>query len=97
MPDLEYHPAARDEVVRAFEWYRQVDEQVAQKFKIELDRAERLVLRSPSAWGPYLHGTKGFRFRGFPFVLAYTHHRERIIVIALAHTRRRPGYWKKRI
>lgn len=61
MPELEYHPAAHDEVVRAFEWYDQVDSQVSQKFKVELDRAERLVVRSPTAWGPYFHGTQGLR------------------------------------
>lgn len=97
MLDLEYHPAARDEIVRAFEWYDEIDDQVGQKFKLELERAERLVSRSPLSWGIYFHGTKGFRFRGFPFVLAYICNDDRITVIALAHTRRRPGYWKNRV
>ena len=53
MPDLELecHPAAHDEVVGAFEWYNQIDTQVAEKFKLELDRAEKLILRAPAAWG----------------------------------------------
>ena len=97
MLELEYHPAARDEVIRAFRWYDEIDGQVGQKFKLELERAEQRVLSSPSSWGPYFHGTKGFRFRGFPFVLAYVFNDASVTVIAMAHTRRRPGYWKKRI
>ncbi len=95
--EIQYHPAAAEEVVRANNWYENIDPNVAQKFKRELDRAERLVSRSPAAWASYFHGTSGFRFRGFPFVMAYILREESIFVIALAHSRRRPGYWKKRI
>lgn len=97
MTELEYHPAASDEVAQSFDWYYDIAPAVAQNFKVELERAESLVLRSPEAWGPYLHDTKGFRFRGFPFAMAYIIRDNRIIVIAVAHTKRRPGYWKDRL
>lgn len=97
MPQIEYHPQASDEVAQAFDWYSEVDPDVADRFKIELDRAEQLVQRSPEAWGSYLHNTSGFRFRGFPFVMAYILRDQRIIVIAVAHTRRKPGYWRDRL
>ncbi len=95
MTQLEYHPDASDEVAQAFDWYSRVDADVGEIFKIELDRAEQLVQRSPEAWGRYLHDTRGFR--GFPFVMAYIIRESRIIVIAVAHTRRRPGYWRDRL
>ena len=95
--ELKYHPAASDEVARAVKWYEEIDSRLADKFKLELARAERLVLRSPATWGPYLHGSNGFRFRGFPFVMAFIEHDEHIYVVALAHTRRRPGYWEARL
>jgi plasmid stabilization system protein ParE len=94
---LEYHPEASDEVAEAFDWYSEIDPEVGDRFKLELDRAEQFVGRSPEAWGPYLHDTRGFRFRGFPFVMAYIVRDERIIVIAVAHTRRKPGYWRDRL
>ncbi len=97
MAQLEYHPGASDEVAQAFDWYRDVDPEVGDRFKIEFDRAEQLVQRSPETWGPHLHDTRGFRFRGFPFVMAYIVRDERIIVIAVAHTRRKPGYWRDRL
>lgn len=97
MAELEYHPDASDEVADAFDWYSSVNPDAGERFKLELDRAEELVERSPESWGPYFHDTQGFRFRGFPFVMAYIVRDERIIVIAVAHTRRRPGYWRERL
>jgi hypothetical protein len=97
MPEIEYHPEAETEVFEAFQWYGKIDQEVCQRFKVELDRAESLILRSPNSWAPYFHSTRGFRFNGFPFVLAYIQRNERIIAVALAHTRRRPGYWSRRL
>ena len=95
--EIEYHPAAADEVVGANQWYESIAPDIAEKFKLELARAERLVKRSPATWAAYFHGTSGFRMRGFPFVMAYIVRGESVFVVALAHTRRRPGYWKQRV
>lgn len=97
MAELEYHPRAADEVADAFAYYASVKTDIGERFKLEFDRAEQLVQRTPESWGQYFHGTRGFRFRGFPFVMAYIIRDERIIVIAIAHTRRRPGYWRDRL
>ena len=35
--------------------------------------------------------------RRFPFLLIYIHSAEEIIVVAVAHQRRRPGYWRRRV
>ena len=59
--------------------------------------AEELVQRSPEAWSGYFHGTRGFRFQKFPFVLAYVMRGDTIFVVALAHTRLKPGYWQERL
>lgn len=63
--EIEYHPAAIEEVVDALEWYSSIDSKTGLKFKTELARAEKLIQRSPASWGPYFYRTKGFRFRGF--------------------------------
>ena len=94
MMEIEYHPEARQEVVDTFQWYSGIDEQLGERFKIELARAEAKIQRSPETWGRYLHDTQAFRFKGFPFVLAYIERDNQITIVALAHTRRRPGYGK---
>jgi len=97
MAALEYHPGASDDVAKAFDDYSAIDADLGERFKLELDRAEELVHRSPETWGRYFHDTQGFRFRGFPFIMAYIIRDNRIIVIAIAHTRRRPVYWLDRL
>lgn len=97
MAELEYHPGASDEVAYAYDDYSAIDPDLGVRFKLELDRAEGLVQWSPETWSRYFHDTQGFRFRGFPFVMTYVIRGDRIIVIALAHTRRRPGYWPDRL
>lgn len=97
MKEIEYHPEAEREVIDAWQWYSAIDEQLGERFKIELSRVEAQVQRAPETWDHYLHGTQAFRFKGFPFVLCYLNLKNRIIVVALVHARRRPGYWAHRV
>ncbi len=97
MVELEYHPEASDEVAEAFSWYATANPEVGEQFKLELERAEELVQRSPESWAAYLLETRGFRFQKFPFVLAYVIRGEQVIIVALAHTKRKPGYWRERL
>ena len=36
------------------------------------------------------------KVRGFPYVVVYRIRPEDLYIVAVAHTRRRPGYWKDR-
>ena len=44
----------------------------------------------------HLHGTRKFLLRRFPYGVVYRITKSAIQVIAVAHGRRRPGYWKSR-
>ena len=94
---FEFHPAATIEAKQAIDWYAEKSETAAADFREELRNAEKRVVRSPQLWGPYLHGTRCFKLRRFPFGLVYIEHGERIIGLAVAHLHRRPGYWLNRI
>ena len=97
MVELEYHPEASDEVAGTFSWYAGVNPEVGEQFKLEFERAEELVQRSPESWAAYLLETRGFRFQKFPFVLAYVIRGNQVFVVALAHTKRKPGCWRERL
>ncbi len=54
------------------------------------------VVESPTRWPLYVHGTQRFVFaRHYPYSLIY-----RIgppaQVVAIAHSKRRPGFWSQR-
>ena len=99
MPDLtfEYHPEAIAEAHAAYQWYLDQSPAAAERFWEELIRVRKFVTEQPNAWTPYLHGTRCFQFRKFPFGLVYIEGPEKIIGLAVCHFRRKPGYWRKRI
>lgn len=95
--NFEFHPEAILETKEAADWYAQRSPVAATHFKAELRRAEELVTQQPQTWSPYLHGTRCFRLERFPFALVYVERGARVIGIAVAHLKRRPGYWRKRL
>ena len=96
-PDFEYHPDAMDETGEAYRWYADRDPEAADRFKQEIQHARSSIVRNPLMWPPYLHGTRRVILEDFPFSLVYSVEDTRIVGVAVAHHRRRPGYWKDRL
>jgi plasmid stabilization system protein ParE len=90
------HPDARSDALEAYDWYSQRSQQAAEAFPEELRVAGRAIERSPKRWTCYLFGTRRYLMKRFPFVIIYRVSNERIEIIAVAHGRRRPGYWRNR-
>ena len=94
----EFHEEAAAEYDAAFDWYRERSPDAALKFDAEVDRALAHIMEAPRRWATGPHSTRRFLLRQFPFTLIY---RERtsgnIQVVAVAHTSRRPGYWRQRL
>ena len=42
------------------------------------------------------HASRQLRVLGFPYYVAYRIREHEIYIVAIAHTSRRPGYWKSR-
>ncbi|MGB7344077.1 MAG: type II toxin-antitoxin system RelE/ParE family toxin [Pirellulaceae bacterium] len=95
--EIEFHPEAIREIREAVQWYRERNDEVATEFRNLVESAEELVQRSPESWASYLLETRGFRFQKFPFVLAYVIRGQQVFIVALAHTKRKPGYWRDRL
>jgi toxin ParE1/3/4 len=93
---VEFHPEAIFEAAAAAGWYRERSTRAAEAFLSEIDNAVEKISNSPEAWPPYFYGTRRFLLKRFPFSLIYREVSNRIQVIAVAHGRRKPGYWKSR-
>ena len=93
---VEFLPEAVAEAREAQQWYRERNEAAADAFLAKLDRLAELVARAPDVWLKYLHATQHIVFRGFPYLLVFRRRQDLVEVIAVAHAKRRPGYWKRR-
>jgi plasmid stabilization system protein ParE len=93
-----FHPEARAELLAAARYYKAGVPLAARRFKSEVGRAIRFILAYPEA-SPAV-GREGARRKllsHFPYDLIYLLESDRIRVVAVAHQKRRPGYWTSRL
>jgi toxin ParE1/3/4 len=94
---IEFHPEARLEAIDAFDWYAGRSQEAANGFREELRNGGRAIQEHPDQWAQYILGTRRYLLKRFPFVVVYRVRAERIEIVAVAHGRRKPGYWKDRL
>jgi plasmid stabilization system protein ParE len=93
---IRFHPLAADEADVARLWYFERNPHVAEAFVAALDAAVEGIAASPRRW-PRVYGKyRRYLLQRFPFSVVYLERAESIEVIAVAHHRRRPGYWRQR-
>ena len=93
---LDYLDEALAEAEAAARWYAERSPTAALAFSEELDAAESAIVRLPEAWPPFELGTRRYLLRRFPFSVIYRVEPHRVLIVAVAHFRRRPGYWQAR-
>lgn len=94
---FEFHPDAIIEATEAYEWYALRSQNAAEGFLTRLNEAQSKVIADPDCWPRHLQGTQIYNFNKYPFGLVYVRRNDVIIAIAVAHHKKRPGYWRKRL
>jgi len=94
---LRIHPAALEEAAAATNWYAQRSRRAAERFLDELDRAIDQIAQNPAQCASYEFGTRRMVLRRFPFVIVFREASDGVEIIAVAHARRQPGYWRDRL
>lgn len=67
--ELEIHPQAILEAQDAYLWYSERSQSAGGDFMAELDHAIERITEHPGTWPPYLHGTRRYLLRRFPFLV----------------------------
>lgn len=91
----EFFPEATAELEEAFEFY-ETRAGLGNDFKSEARHALELVMEHPRAWQPLGGGLRQCKLNRFPYALVYGLDDDRVIVVAVAALRRKPGYWRRR-
>lgn len=92
-----FHPEAGQEFRDAASWYRARNPIVASQFRAIASSAVRDVVKAPHRYPKYLHGTRRLVMQRFPFSIVYLDDPDLITIIAVAHGKRKPGYWRRRL
>ena len=94
---LRFHPQAEQEYLTALAWYRERSLIAAINFESAFGQAIERVREAPQRWPIYFQDFRKYTLRQFPFSIVYQDLSSEIVVFAVAHGRRQPGYWKDRV
>ncbi len=72
---------------------------LGEKFVQAVEQALAVIADDPERFQPVEQGVRVFRMKRFPYYLFYHYQPDRrlIVVYAVAHHHRQPGYWKSRL
>jgi hypothetical protein len=81
------------------QYYNQQAPGLGIDFLEEIEKTLKLIEESPQRWLFYEENIHKYNMRRFPFSIYYIFEKDfdQIIIIAVAHQKRKPGYWKQRI
>ena len=93
---VEFLKPAEAELEAAVDWYNQQTPGVGEDFRAEVGRAIERILTFPDGWQKIARRTRRCRTRKFPYGVMYQVLADRIVIVAVAHLSRKPGYWDDR-
>ena len=97
MKPIIFLPEAEQEMLEAAFYYQSKASGLGIDYLSEIDRAVEAIEETPHTW-PILEGDLRRRLvRRFPSGVLYRVDPDEIVIVAVAHLSKRPGYWKKRI
>lgn len=88
---------ARDELQEAILYYQGEAPGLGADLLAEVEIILSLIGEHPELGSPYESGTRRLLLRHFPYSIVYLVAEEQVTIVAIAHQRRRPGYWRERL
>jgi len=93
---IEFLPAAAAEVEEAVEWYNAKQPGLGEAFRQEVSKAVDRISLFPEGWAKVSHRSRRCLLRRFPYGVIYQVRDKMILVLAVMHLHRKPGYWHGR-
>jgi toxin ParE1/3/4 len=92
-----FHQLALREFEEARAWYYKESPITSERFKVAVEAATDRILRSCESLPRFSGEYRWVRVERFQYILVFRRRTDReILVVAVAHTSRRPGYWRRR-
>jgi toxin ParE1/3/4 len=87
---------AEAELVESARWYEENSPGLGARFLDEVERTLAILGEHPEIGRSLGADYRRVLTPRFPYALVYRFVEEEVVVVAVAHTSRRPGYWKDR-
>jgi plasmid stabilization system protein ParE len=93
---IEYLPGARRDFDESFDWYAKRSARAAIGFVLAVERAIESIVADSDRFPRTYARCRYCLLKRYPFSIVYRVDIDRLVVIAVAHAKRRPGYWRNR-
>lgn len=90
------HPTAIREIHKIAHSYDKKADQLGDRFTDQVAHAFARLRQMPMIGEENARGERRLNLRRFPYKVIYRIHDESVFVVALAHHKRRDGYWRRR-
>lgn len=97
MKEYEFLEPAQFELEEEVQYFNEQQEGLGYEFAKEVSDTISRILRYPEAWSKLSKRTRRCRTRRFPYGVIYQIKGDKILVVAIAHLRRKPFYWRDRV
>jgi hypothetical protein len=95
--DHEFLAPARAELDEAFDFYESQRPGLGAALTVEIEAAIAKILQKPTLWAKLPGDVRRCRLIRFPYALIYQIRGSLILIVAVAHLRRKPAYWRNRL
>ncbi|MGQ3685500.1 MAG: type II toxin-antitoxin system RelE/ParE family toxin [Candidatus Loosdrechtia sp.] len=92
-----FHPDAEIELSESIQYYEDVEPGLCQDFAVEVYSAVQRAIAYPRAWMVLEGDVRRALVRRFPYGVLYSEEDDGILIVAVMHLHRAPGFWKGRI
>ncbi|MGQ0760646.1 MAG: type II toxin-antitoxin system RelE/ParE family toxin [Acidobacteriota bacterium] len=93
----DFHPEALAEYESAAAYYGEHDPDLQLRFVEAIENAIDRIVESPSKWRVIDEDVRRYVAHVFPYGILYTIEPNFVLMVAVMHFSREPGYWKDRI
>lgn len=99
---FDFHPEARAELFADVDWYDERESGLGERVEASVRGAIDAAVDSPNSWAawPGWKREPVVRSKGvsdFPYRVVYFVQGDLLMIVAVAHAKRRAGYWRERV
>lgn len=94
---FQFEPEATEELEEAAAYLDEQSSRLGERFLAEVESARQLMERFPRSGSPLRGALRRTMLRTFPYQLIDRVEGDLIRIYAVAHLKRRSGYWRKRL
>lgn len=97
MAEVRLHPEAKIELQGAIDFYDLISTDLGDQFLLDYISREQTVAENPDLYSLRAHGARRVNLKDFPYYLPYIVLDDVVWIVAVAHAKKKPLYWKTRL